>query len=110
MELLKRYEKEVVPNCRAANPHELMRLLEVFDILTVSQLILQACLARRQTCEKLEFYRTDSDDRPAEPFICIRFDGEQVVRREVPLDYAGNIKENYERYNQDYLAEKEVGA
>ena len=112
VELLKRYEQEVVPRCYAANPHELMRLLEVFDILTVSQLILQACLARRQTCEKLEFYRTDSDDRAMEPFICIRFDGKEVIRREVPLDYAGKIKENYEKYNQDYLAErpKEVGA
>ena len=109
VELLERYEQEVVPNCYAANPHELTRLLEVFDILTVSQLILQACLARRQTCEKLEFYRTDSDDRPAEPFICIRFDGKEVVRREVPLDYAGNIKENYEKYNQDYVAEQGVG-
>ena len=106
VELLERYEKEIVPNCRAANPHELMRLLEVFDILTVAQLILQACLARRQTCEKLEFYRTDSDGRAMEPFICIRFDGEKVLRREVPLNYAGNIKENYEKYNQDYMEEK----
>ena len=110
VELLERYEKEVVPNCYAANPHELMRLLEVFDILTVAQLILQACLSRRQTCEKLEFYRTDSDDRPKEPFLCIRFDGEKVLRREVPLDYAGNIKENYEKFNQEYLAEKGAGA
>lgn len=112
VELLARYEREIVPKAYAANPHELMRLLEVFDILTVAQLILQACLARRQTCEKLEFYRTDGDGQKPAPFICIRYDGEKVLRREVPLDYAGNIKENYEKYNQDYIAEKagEVGA
>ena len=105
VELLERYQREVVPHCYAANPHELMRLLEVFDILTVAQMILQACLARRQSCEKLEFYRTDGEGA-MEPFICIRHDGEKVLRREVPLDYAGNIRENYEKYNQDYIAER----
>ena len=105
VELLERYEREVVPHCYAANPHELMRLLEVFDILTVAQMILQACLARRQSCEKLEFYRTDGEGA-TEPFICIRHDGEKVLRREVPLDYAGNIRENYEKYNRDYIAER----
>ena len=106
VELLERYEREIVPSCYAANPHELMRLMEVFDILTVAQIILQACLARKQTCEKLEFYRTDDDGGEMAPFICIRQDGEQVLRREVPLDYAGNIQENYEKYNADYIAEK----
>ena len=106
VELLNRYEKEIVPRTYAANPHELMRLLEVFDILTVAQIILQACLARHQTCPKLEFYRTDDDGRAMAPFICIHSDGEKVVAREVPLDYAGDIRENYEKHNQDYMAEK----
>ena len=106
VELLERYEREIVPHTYAANPHELMRLLEVFDILTVAQIILQACLARHQTCPKLEFYRTDDDGQSAKPFICIHTDGEQVIAREVPLDYAGDIKSNYEKYNQDYIAEK----
>ena len=106
VELLNRYEKEIVPRTYAANPHELMRLLEVFDILTVAQIILQACLARHQTCPKLEFYRTDDDGKTMAPFICIHNDGEKVVAREVPLDYAGDIKENYEKHNQDYMAEK----
>ena len=106
VELLNRYEKEIVPRTYAANPHELMRLLEVFDILTVAQIILQACLARHQTCPKLEFYRTDDDGKAMAPFICIHSDGEKVVAREVPLDYAGDIRENYEKHNQDYMAEK----
>ena len=106
VELLERYEREIAPKAYAANPHELTRLLEVFDILTVAQIILQACLSRRETCEKLEFYRTDGAGGETEPFICIRHDGEKVVRRAVPLDYAGDIKANYEKYNQDYIAEK----
>lgn len=106
VDLLEHYEKEIVPRAYAANPHELMRLLEVFDILTVSRIILQACLARHQTCEKLEFYRTDDDGGQKAPFICIRQENGRVIRREVPLDYAGDIKENYEKYNQDYIAER----
>ena len=39
----------------------------------------------------------------------IRHDGEKTVCREVPLDFAGDVKENYERRNQDYIEEKEVG-
>ena len=85
-----------------------MRLLEVFDILTVAQIILQSCLARKQSCKKLEFYRSDDDGQEAAEFIVIRHDGEKVVTREVPRDYAGNIKENYEKYNADYIAEKEA--
>lgn len=110
VELLTRYEKEIVPNTYAANPHELTRLLEVFDILTVAKLILQACLARHQSCPKLEFYRSDDDGKQQAPFICIKYDGEKVVSREVPLDYAGDVKENYEKYNQDYIRELKEGA
>lgn len=110
VELLARYEKEIIPNTYAANPHELTRLLEVFDILTVAQLILQACLARHQSCPKLEFYRSDDDGKQQAPFICIKYDGEKVVSREVPLDYAGDVKENYEKFNEDYIKELKEGA
>ena len=104
VELLSRYEREIVPNAYAANPHELMRLLEVFDILTVAQIILQACLARRQDCPKLEFTRSDSDGSAQAPFICIRSDGERVIARQVPLNYAGDdIRASYEAHNQDYI-------
>lgn len=101
------YEKEIVPHTAASNPHELMRLMEVQDILTVAQLILKACLARKQDCPKLEFYRADGDGQPQKPFIVIRYDGDKAVSREVPLDFAGDVKENYELYNQDYM--KEMG-
>lgn len=107
VELLSRYERDVVPQAYAANPHELMRLLEVFDILTVSQLILQSCLQRRETCEKLEFFRNDTQDRASAPFIVIRNDNGMIRTRIVPLDYAGDIRENYEKHNADYIALQE---
>ncbi|MDD4769300.1 MAG: FAD-binding protein [Eubacteriales bacterium] len=104
VEQLERYQQEVVPNTAAANPHELVRLLEVYNILTVSQLILQACLVRSGSCENLEFYRSD-DDGQFQPFLVIRHDGEKTLVREVPLDYAGDLKANYEKNNVDYRKE-----
>jgi hypothetical protein len=105
IEQLERYQKEIVPTAYAANPHELVRLLEVFDILTVAQIILQASYTRKQTCKKLEFFRSDDNGQSQKPFIVIRHDGEKVLSREVPLDYAGNIKQNYENQNAEYLKE-----
>lgn len=104
VEQLERYQQEIVPNTAAANPHELVRLLEVFNILTVSQLILQACLTRSGNCKHLEFYRSD-DDGKFQPFLVIRHDGEKTLVREVSLDYAGNLKANYEKINSDYRKE-----
>ena len=107
VEQLARYRDEVVPHTAAANPHELTRLLEVFDILTVSEIILQASLARKHSCEKLNFYRSDDAGQPQKPFIVMRHDGRQVLTREVPLDYAGDIRENYEKFNAEYVKESQ---
>lgn len=101
---LSRYERDVVPFASAANPHELTRLLEVEDILTVAQMILQACLVRKQDCPKLEFYRADGDGQPQKPFLAIRHDGEKTVCREVPLDFAGDVREGYAKHNAGYVA------
>lgn len=103
--LLAQYQRDVVPAACAGNPHELARLLEVFDILTVAQIILEACLARKGNCEKLDFRRSDDAGAKPEPFIVIRHDGEKVVSRNVPLDFAGDVRENYESFNKEYVQE-----
>lgn len=59
---LKEYEEKIIPNTFAYNPHELVRLLEVFDILTVSQIIIQSCLARKTSSKPLCFNRGDSEE------------------------------------------------
>lgn len=46
LDLLDTYKKEFVPKLYCTNPHDLMRTHEVLDILTVAELILQACLLR----------------------------------------------------------------
>jgi len=102
---LKEYEEKIVPQTFAYNPHELTRLLEVFDILTVSQIIIEASLARKISMKPLSFVRGDSieDDSSKDKLIVIRQSEGKVVTREVPVDYFGDLKENYEKHNQDYI-------
>lgn len=107
--LLKEYEKSVVPETHALNPHELVRLLEVFNILTVSQIIMHSCIARKSSSEALNFHRIDSrPDKTDEEkkLITIRLNNNKVVIGEKPLDFFGNLKENYEKHNDDYIEGK----
>lgn len=107
LELLEQYEREAVPQVGASNPHELMRAHEVFDILTVAKLILQACLLRESSSEPLCFSRSDfpeMDPPKDDCFITIRLDASgQVVRGMVPKGYFGDLKEEYEKRNADYV-------
>jgi hypothetical protein len=109
IEVLEGYRQEVLPRTAAANPHELMRLLEVFDILTVAEIILHACISRTSDCEKLEFYRSDNRGLKDEPFIVLRQEKGKVIARRVPLDFAGEAAAQYEKYNREYVGEKRHG-
>lgn len=100
------YEKKVVPNTFAHNPHELIRLLEVFDILTNAQIILHASLARKSNSEPLCFFRGDSKSQESEvekKLIVIRQKEDQVLLRELPPDFYGDLKTNYEKHNSGYI-------
>ena len=107
---LQEYEQIAVPNTFAYNPHELVRLLEVFDILSVSRLILEACLARKTSSKPLSFYRdetlTGDPDGKDKELIVLRRENGQTASRSVPLDFFGNLKENYAKYNAAYRSEK----
>ncbi|MFO1286148.1 MAG: FAD-dependent oxidoreductase [Rubrivivax sp.] len=52
-------EANEAPRVAAGDPHELMRVLEVQDILTCSQMIVSACEARRASSAYLHFERLD---------------------------------------------------
>ena len=110
LQRLTEYEREIVPNAFAYNPHELVRLLEVFDILAVSQLILHACLARRTNVRALSFQRYGAagaeDDKK---FITLRQKDGKIITRDVPLDYFGDLEENYGKYNADDVGGKNNG-
>lgn len=106
---LQEFEKKIVPDTYAYNPHELIRLLEVFDILTVSQIILHSCIARKTSSKSLCFNRGDStlsETNKDKRLVTVKQVNNSVVINEKPLDFFGNLKENYERYNQDYIGGK----
>jgi hypothetical protein len=100
------YEKNVVPETFAHNPHELVRLLEVFDILTNALLILHASLARKHSSKPLNFQGGDSteEESPKDAkLIVLKQDEGQITTRELPVDFYGDLKENHERYNSEYI-------
>ncbi len=108
LRLLEEYEREAMPQLKAANPHELMRIHEVTDILEVSKLILHACLMRRSSSKPLCFERSDCQETDPERdrrFITIRFDeGGNPVEGSVPHGYFGDLETEYEARNRDYAA------
>ena len=108
LDLLEQFEKEVVPRLCASNPHDLMRIHEVLDILTVSEIVLHASLARKSSSKPLFFRRSDYpqfDPECDRKHIVIRQEAGKVLTRDVPLDYFGDLKEEYEKRNQDYIRE-----
>lgn len=111
--LLESYERDVVPQLSAANPHDLMRTHEVMDILDVSKMILNACLLRESSSEPLCFMRNDYPEMDPERDAChitIRLNEKgEVVRGTRPKNYAGDLWEEYQKRNQDYIqGEKQV--
>ena len=107
LNLLEEYEKEFVPSLSADNPHDLMRIHEVEDILTVSKMVLEACLLRKSSSRPLCFERTDypeTDPEENDHFITISLDDNgNVIRGDVPKGFFGKLKDEYEKHNQDYL-------
>ncbi|MCR4394076.1 MAG: hypothetical protein NUV31_06890, partial [Dehalococcoidales bacterium] len=82
----------------ARNPHELGRMLEVFNIATVARMIFEGCRARKATNPYLGFIRTDYpqvDPPEWRKWITIRLDGNEVKTGDMPLDYYGDLSKNY---------------
>ncbi len=90
------------------NPHELARYLECMVRLTVGEIILHACLARKASSRFLDFYRLDYPEMdPPEwtKFVTIHLEGERVRVGELPREYwlkppyAATYEENYGRHS-----------
>jgi succinate dehydrogenase/fumarate reductase flavoprotein subunit len=97
-----------VLHLRPRNPHELVRTLEVLNILTNAELVIHACLARKASARYLLFERSDfpeADPPHWHKFVTVRIENEAVVEGNFPLDYYGPLKENYEANNADYIRE-----
>lgn len=112
LDLLKSFEEEIVPKLSCKNPHDLMRTHEVLDILSVANLVLHASLARKSSSEPLCFQRSDYPEMDPErdrKHIVIRNESGKVITREVPLNFFGDLKEEYEKRNHDYEEEASYG-
>ena len=87
----------------ARNPHELMRTLEVLDILTCCEIIIHASLARKASNRWLSFERLDyPEDDPPEwrKWVTLKLEDNEVKVDELPLDYYGSLKESYEAHKK----------
>jgi succinate dehydrogenase/fumarate reductase flavoprotein subunit len=96
-------EGEATTLC-ARNPHELMRALEVLDILTCAEMIIHACKARSASNSWLHFKRLDfpDNDPPAwRKWITIRLAQDGVRVGELPLNYYGSLRENYDVHRME---------
>jgi hypothetical protein len=85
----------------ARNPHELMYALGCLSMITVGEMIMHASLARKASSEFLHFTRSDypeMDPPKWRKWITVRLENEDVKIGELPIDYWGDLKENYEAH------------
>lgn len=94
-------------NAYARNPHELWRTLECMERLTVGELIMHACLARKASSAALDFKRIDYPEMdPPEwnKYVVIRLEDGEVKVGELPFNYwllppnAPTYGENYRQH------------
>ncbi|MFX1406782.1 MAG: FAD-dependent oxidoreductase [Promethearchaeota archaeon] len=106
LRLLENMEDNEVQRLYAQNPHELIRSLEVLNIITNAKIIIFSCLARKASSKHLYFTRSDyPKNEPPEwhKFITIKLENNEVKVGEKSIDYYGSLKENYEKYNEYYI-------
>jgi succinate dehydrogenase/fumarate reductase flavoprotein subunit len=105
LDALKEIEEVFVPRLYAFDPHKLMRGIEDLSMLIHGQIILQASLARKASSRVLNFFRLDYPEiDPPEwnKFITVQLENNKVKVGELPVDYYGDLKANYEAHNNDY--------
>ncbi len=85
----------------ARNPHELMRILEAFNIMNSNRMILEASLARKASSTFLNLKRQDYptlDPPEWHHWVTIKLDEGKVKAGKLPLDYHGDLVKNYEAH------------
>ncbi len=98
---LKDLEDHEITKAYADNPHKLMRVLEMINILTCSQMIVQASLARKTSSTFLNFVRLDYplfDPPEWHKWVTIKLANGGVEIGELPIDFWGSLEGNYEAH------------
>jgi hypothetical protein len=106
LKLLKDIAQEDASKLHARNPHELVRCLEVLNIMTNAEIILHSCLTRRASSKHLHFKRQDFpkiDPPEWHKFVTVKLKNGDVLVGERALDYYDSLEDNYSTHNQDYL-------
>jgi succinate dehydrogenase/fumarate reductase flavoprotein subunit len=105
LKMLSDLREREAANLAVRNPHELMRALEVLNIMTNAELVIEACRARKASSLELEFVRLDFPDGDLPEwtkFVTIRNGGSGVEAGSLSLDYYGSLADNYKKHNPDY--------
>jgi succinate dehydrogenase/fumarate reductase flavoprotein subunit len=106
LDTLKEIEEVFAPRLYALDPHKLMRSIEDLSMLTHAQIILNASLARKASSAPLNFHRIDYPevDPPGwNKYLTIKLENGKARSGELPLNYWGDMKANYEARNKDYI-------
>lgn len=91
-------ENNEAPRVGASDPHQLMRVLEVQDILTCSRMIVAACQARKASSAYLHFNRLDYpalDPDEWHKWLVIRNRGEGTEVSDRPIAFWGDLEQHY---------------
>jgi succinate dehydrogenase/fumarate reductase flavoprotein subunit len=102
---LKELEQNDAAEIYAGDPHKLGRTLDVLDLLTCSQIIIHACMARKASSQTLDFNRLDYPDMdPPEwhKWITVKQEDGEPKIGSLPIDFWGPLREGYEAHNKDY--------
>jgi succinate dehydrogenase/fumarate reductase flavoprotein subunit len=105
LESLDEIEQRWVPHLYASDPHKLLRGMEDSSILNYARAILLSSLARKASTKWLDFHRIDypqMDPPEWNKLTTIKLEDNKPVSGERPLNYAGDLKQNYEAHNRDY--------
>jgi succinate dehydrogenase/fumarate reductase flavoprotein subunit len=105
LQALNKIEAESIPMLYALDPHKLMRSLEDVSLLAYAKIIIEAQKARKASSFLLGLHRIDyplMDPPEWNKFITLKQQNGKVVTGSLPLDFWGNMKQQYEAYNKDY--------
>jgi len=106
LHMLNNLKKHTIPKVKASNPHELVRTLEVINILTNAEIVILSSLARKASSKHLHFVRTDypeMDPPDWHKFILIKKTEKNIQIDEKPIDYYGSLEKKYRIHNPDAL-------
>ena len=106
-------EANEAPRVGAGDPHQLMRVLEVQDIVTCARMIVAACEARKASSTHLHFKRLDypeMDPPDWHKWLVIRKAGEEVAVSDRPIRFWGDFESNYRPRHDENCAATAPGA